>query len=126
MVMSSQGPALSPVSGNKGKKKAVLGWKKNGQKGTRSTEEGRYNAELELSIEGVKKNEVYQSTFENDESEQFDLAMKGQFSEQPLLNVGGNVVESFVTPKLVQSIFSSGLSTPTKPRITMRMFLLPA
>ena len=115
-VMSSQGPALSPVSGNKGKKKAVLGRKKNGRKGTRSTEEDRCNAELELSIEGEKENEVHQSTFEDDEGEQFDLAMEGQSSEQCVLNAGGNVVEGSVTPKSVESILSSGPSTPTKPR----------
>lgn len=58
-IISSQGPALSPVSRNKGKKKAVLEKKKNGWKRKRLTEENRYNAELELSIEREKENKIY-------------------------------------------------------------------
>lgn len=101
MVMSSQGLALSPVLGNKRKKKAVLRQKKIGWKETQSTKKDRYNAKLVLLIEKGKENKVYQSISENDEDEQFDLAIKKQSNKQSVLNTSDNIVKGFITPRSV-------------------------
>ncbi|WP_375449343.1 hypothetical protein [uncultured Nostoc sp.] len=82
------------------------------------TEEDRYNAELELSIEGKKENELHLGTLEDDEGEQFDLTMEGQPSKHCMPNASGNRIKGFVTPELVRNIFISEPSTPIKPRNT--------
>lgn len=113
-AMPSQGPALSPTSGNKGKKKAATGRKMNGRRRAQSIEEDRYNAALKLSIEEEKENETHQPTPADGEDEQFDLVMEGQTSEQFEPELNGD--HGSVTPKSAENAQSSGPATPTKPR----------
>lgn len=105
---------MSLILRNKGKKKAVLRRKKNGREGTFSTDDDKYNVELELLIKKKKENKIHQSTFEDDESKQFDLRMEKQSSKQSILNTNDNIIENSVIPNSVESILSSRPSTPTK------------
>lgn len=82
--MPSQGLALSPMLGNKRKKKAATERKTNYRRRARLVEEDRYNAALELSIEEDKENEAKYTNppTRDDEDEQFNLAMEGQTNKQ--------------------------------------------
>ncbi len=105
---------MSLTSGNEGKKNAVAGRKTNSRKTTRSIEEDKYNAELELSTEEEKENKTHQPIPRDDENEQFDLAIEGQTSKkfEPELNGDHN----FVTPRSTGNAQSSGPAILTKPQ----------
>ena len=112
--MPSQVSALSPTSGNKGKKKAATGRKANGRQRARSIEEDRYNAALELAIEEEKENEMQELAAGEDEDEQFDLAIEGHTSEQFQPESDGKQI--LATPKSVKNAQSSEPATPSKPQ----------
>ena len=112
--MPSQVSALSPTSGNKGKKKAATGRKANGRQRARSIEEDRYNAALELAIEEEKENEMQELAAGEDEDEQFDLAIEGHTSEQFQPESDGKQIS--VTPKSRKNAQSSEPATPSKPQ----------
>lgn len=76
------GPGVELCLGKEREEESDVRTEKNRQKRIRLIEEDRYNAELELSIEEKKENKVYQSTFEDDEGKQFDLAVKNNLANK--------------------------------------------
>lgn len=113
-VMPSEGLALSPTSGNKGKKKAVIGRKENSKRRAQSSEEDRNNAAVEPAIEEEKKNGKQELVFVEDKEKQFHLAMEGLIGKLSELKRVGK--ETFVTSKLTKNVYGLELSTLSKPQ----------
>ena len=80
--MPTQEPVLGPISGNKGKKKA-MGKNAKGRKRARSAEEDRYNAALELAIEEENENAALVQSSEREDKDHYDLAMEEPPTEEP-------------------------------------------
>lgn len=68
-VIPSDVLALSLMSGNKRKKKVVIGKKANSQKKAQSIEEDSYNTVLKLAIKEEKKNKIQKLASGKDQDE---------------------------------------------------------